>query len=44
MSDCIERINMQNGINEDTNRAYEVLAAFKPMLGKRKHVDIDLSL
>jgi hypothetical protein len=44
MSDCIERINMQNSITEKKHRAYEILEAFKPMLGKRKHVDIDLSL
>jgi len=43
MSDCIERINMQNAITEDANRAYEILSPFKPMQGKRKHVDIDLS-
>jgi hypothetical protein len=43
MSGCIDRINMQNSITDDANRAYEVLAAFKPMLGKRKHTEIDLS-
>lgn len=44
LSNIFDRISMSKLIAEDRNRAFELLDAFKPILGKRKHVDIDLAI
>lgn len=44
ISNIFDRITMDKKIAEDRNRAFELLDAFKPILGKRKHVDIDLTI